>query len=205
MRTEQTKIFLVLFALLFLSGIAKAQRLVYDPVSDANLKALEMTIQANQAAQMGELTSTTAQTAATASSVANTLTILRNMENFLMKVNAVLTTTIYVKNIIARQKEILRMQKELSNAVQTMKNITPEELLIWNTNILIAVRTTEQFIILANDLLTGSVFRMDDNARMSQFFSIDKQLAIQQSIMKAYYVQYSIINEERAVLNSLRK
>ena len=154
---------------------------------------------------MGELTSTTAQTAATASSVANTLTVLRNMENFLMKVNAVLTTTIYVKNIIAREKEILRMQKELSHAVQSMKHLTPEELLIWNTNILIAVRTTSEFITLAHDLLTSSVFKMDDNARMSQFFDIDKQLAIQQSIMKSYYIQYSIINEERAVLNALRK
>lgn len=205
MKTKLTKSLLVLFALLFLSGIAKAQRLVYDPVSDANLKALEATIASNQAAQMGELTSTATQTAATASSVANTLTILRNMENFLLKVSAVLTTTIYVKNIIAREKEILRMQKELSNAVQTMKHLTPEELLIWNTNILIAVRTTAEFITLAHDLLTSSVFKMDDNARMSQFFEIDKQLAIQQSIMKSYFIQYSIINEERAVLNALRK
>jgi hypothetical protein len=153
----------------------------------------------------GHLTTTATQVTATATTVANTLSVLKAIENKLVQINAAITTTIYVKNIVQREREILRMQAEISKNIQKMGRLTPEELLILNNNLLMAVRTTESFIMLTNSLLTEGFLRMGDDSRLSQFFSIDNQLAIQQSIMKTYYIQYAIIDEERAILGAVRK
>lgn len=184
---------------------ADAQVPVTDVAANANLQLINSQLIANNSAQMGQLASTATNVASTASTVANTLTILRAIEDKLLQINAILTTVIYIKNIVAREKEILRMQKEITSNMQKMGRITPEELQVMNNSLLVAVKTTESFILLANDLLTTSVLRMGDDSRLSQFFSIDHQLAIQQSIMKATYLQYVVIDEERALLGAVRR
>jgi hypothetical protein len=182
-----------------------AQIPVTDVAANANLQLINSQLIANNSAQMGQLASTATNVASTASTVANTLTILRAIEDKLLQINAILTTVIYIKNIVAREKEILRMQKEITSNMQKMGRITPEELQVMNNSLLVAVKTTESFILLVNDLLTTSVLRMGDDSRLSQFLSIDHQLAIQQSIMKATYLQYMVIDEERALLGAVRR
>jgi len=196
---------LILFASLLFSVNIFSQT---DPAAVAQLKLISFQLKVSNTQEklnLGHSATTATQAALTASTVANTLTVLRAIEDKLLQINSILTTTIYVKNIIQREREILRMQSEISQNMQKMGRLTPEELLMMNNSLLIAVRTTESFIILTNSLLTASVLRMGDDSRLSQFFSIDTQLAIQQSIMKAYYLQYSIIDEERAILGAVRK
>ena len=201
-------IFNICLALLFFGVFASntdAQIPVTDVAANANLQLINSQLIANNSAQMGQLASTATNVASTASTVANTLTILRAIEDKLLQINAILTTVIYIKNIVAREKEILRMQKEITSNMQKMGRITPEELQVMNNSLLVAVKTTESFILLANDLLTTSFLRMGDDSRLSQFLSIDHQLAIQQSIMKATYLQYVVIDEERALLGAVRR
>ena len=201
--TFNTCLALLLFGVF--ASRADAQIPVTDLAANANLQLINSQLITNNSAQMGQLASTATNVASTASTVANTLTILRAIEDKLLQINAILTTVIYIKNIVAREKEILRMQREITSNMQKMGRITPEELQVMNNSLLVAVKTTESFILLANDLLTTSVLRMGDDSRLSQFLSIDHQLAIQQSIMKATYLQYVVIDEERALLGAVRR
>ncbi len=208
MKKRTIKILTVSVILLLSSIGAKAQigtSVVYDPVADANLFMINETLITNASLQAGYAANTTTNTALTATSLASTLAVLERMENFLLKVSEALTTTIMVKNIIEREREIIATQKIIGRNIQKFKNLSPEELQVLTNHMLLAVRTTEGFVTLAYDILAGGFFKMDDGARMSKFFDIDKQIAIQQSIMRAYYVQYSIIDEERAILNAVRR
>ncbi|MHC1705801.1 MAG: hypothetical protein AB9846_18010 [Tenuifilaceae bacterium] len=205
MKKVTFNVFVLLLLSLLFYGRVYSQVVVTDPVATANLNLIHGQLVTQTASMTGHLTTTATQVTATATTVANTLSVLKAIENKLVQINAAITTTIYVKNIVQREREILRMQAEISKNIQKMGRLTPEELLILNNNILIAVRTTESFIILTNSLLTEGFLRMGDDSRLSQFFSIDNQLAIQQSIMKTYYIQYAIIDEERAILGAVRK
>jgi hypothetical protein len=198
------KVILLFLTFVLFTELSKAQ----DPVADALLQMInaQVTAQTSQnSSQLAQLATTSTQATATANTVANTLKHLQDIEKTLQTVNAVLTTVVYVKNITTREKEILKMQSEIASNVQKMKNITLEELQTLNNNLLVALKTTESFISLTNDLLKDKTFRMGDDSRLSQFFSIDEQLAIQQSLMRANYMQYAIINEERAISNSIKK
>lgn len=200
--------FKVLLATLLLAVLidrANSQVLVSDPVANSSLILINNQLIAQNSVLASNLTTTASEVTATSATVASTLNVLKSIENKLLQINSILTTVIYIKNIVAREKEILRMQKEITRNMQTMKRLTPEELQMMNTSLLVAVRTTESFITLANDLLTQSSFRMGDDSRLSQFLSIDSQLAIQQSIMKVTYLQYVVIDEERAILGAVRK
>lgn len=189
-----------------LSITANAQIPVSDVVANSQLtiiaKAAAVTT-AKQVEEAASLATTAMQVTTTANTVMTTLNHLKEIEEKLEVVSSVLTTAIYVKNIVAREKEILATQRAIAVNTKEMKYITLEELRDLNDNLILVLKTTGAFISLANDLLKPKTLRMDDYSRLQSFLTIDKQLAIQQSIMRAYYHQYQVIEEERTIMTAI--
>jgi ribosomal protein L16/L10AE len=213
MKKHTTKIFFFILLLSVLNYTKTfSQVIVNDPFANAQLQMIfdvmaQQAAQdaANTAEQLSKLQITAQQITSAASSASKTLEVLQKTEELLVKIGTNLTTVVYVKNMIQREKEIIRMQKEMFGNVQKMQHITAEELLILNNHLLLAVRTTSEFIVLANQLFTDGFFKMDEHSRIEELFSIDNQLAIQQALMKSMYIQYTILNEERSILGAVRK
>lgn len=205
MKTIKTKIILEFLTAIVLTGNALAQR---DPVADATLQMINAHVTTQTAinsSQLSQLTSNTASATSTATTVSNMLSYMKDIEKTLQTVNSVLTTVIYVKNIATMEKEIIKMQSEVSGYTSKMHFLTPEELQMINSDLLIVLTTSEGLLKLTNDLLTNKTYRMTDDSRLSQFLTIKEQLAIQQNFMRATYFQYSVINEERAINSSVSK
>lgn len=205
MKNIKITIVLVLLSPVLLTVKLYAQR---DPVADATLQMINAHVTAQTAInsnQLSQLTTNTASATSTATTVSNTLAYLKEIEKKLQTVNAVLTTVVYVTNITTMEKDILKMQSEIASNTKKMNYLTPAELQIINQNLLVVLTTSEGLIKLTNDLLTNKTYRMGDDSRLSHFFSIKEQLAIQQNFMRATYFQYSVINEERAINASITR
>ena len=181
-----------------------------DPAADLQLQIIndQLGMQAqvneqNALYQNGQMVTTAGNTAAAASTLTNVLNMMNDAEQTLETVSSVLQTVMYVQDIVTEEKNIVQMQKQISQNSSQFKHLTVAELKEMNDNILNSLKVTESFLTLANQVLSNKTFKMNDHERMSEFFTIKEQMSIQESLMRALYYQYCVIDEERAINSAI--
>ena len=183
----------LLLAIVIENNIHAQAGIVYDPTNNAEL--------VKSSILQGE---TVSNTAAMVTSLGTAIDYLKTTEESLKKVSAGLETIIWSKRVYQRQIDIIKMQYELSVKAQKLKNLSAEELLRFNNQLLTVVRGAEAVLGSAKDILTSGIFKMSDSDRMKELKDLDRFLSFQQTVMKIQYFEVKTISEEREIMRTYR-
>lgn len=183
----------LLLAIVIENNIHAQAGIVYDPTNNAEL--------VKSSILQGE---TVSNTAAMVTSLGTAIDYLKTTEEALKKVSAGLETIIWSKRVYQRQIDIIKMQYELSVKAQKLKNLSAEELLRFNNQLLTVVRGAEAVLGSAKDILTSGIFKMSDSDRMKELKDLDRFLSFQQTVMKIQYFEVKTISEEREIMRTYR-